>query len=134
MRIRVFRQAYSRLTNASRDLKTKAEFYRAKRALLASEDLTEAEKQLLKRISLQVHHRTPCMCRAMPANISLPGYLRAVASKRPFNRSAGGVNALVPIHSMFKQNNPGAAFEEANAQIAIAVEDAMINKRNKLQC
>lgn len=67
MSIRVFRQAYSRLTNASRDLKTKAEFYRAKRALLASEDLTEAEKQLLKRISLQVHHQDA---------MHVPGYAR----------------------------------------------------------
>ena len=67
MSIRVFRQPYSRLTNASRDLKTKAEFYRAKRALLASEDLTEAEKQLLKRISLQVHHQDA---------MHVPGYAR----------------------------------------------------------
>jgi SAM-dependent methyltransferase len=67
MSIRVFRQAYSRLTNASRDLKTKAEFYRAKHALLTSEDFTEAEKQLLKRISLQVHHQDA---------MHVPGYAR----------------------------------------------------------
>lgn len=67
MSIRVFRQAYARLTNAYRDLKIKAEFYQAKRALLASEDLTEAEKQLLKRISLQVHHQDA---------MHVPGYAR----------------------------------------------------------
>ena len=67
MSIRVFRQAYARVTNACSDLKTKAEFYRAKRALLASEDLTKAEKQLLQRISLQVHHQDA---------MHVPGYAR----------------------------------------------------------
>ena len=67
MTIRVFKHAYARLTNACRDSKTKAEFHRAKRALLASEDLTEAEKQLLKRISLHVHQQDA---------MHVPGYAR----------------------------------------------------------
>lgn len=67
MSIRVFRQAYAWLTNACRDSKTKAEFYRARRALLTAEDFTGAEKQLLERISLQVHNQDA---------MYVPGYAR----------------------------------------------------------
>jgi SAM-dependent methyltransferase len=67
MSVTVFRQAYGRLTNACGDLKTRAEFYRAKRALLASEDMTASEKQLLMQISLQVHHQDA---------MHVPGYAR----------------------------------------------------------